>query len=169
METTDATVSLYNFLDWLYINRKKVAIGAIAAVVVALAVAFMVWKKGHDQAEANNRLFSVPSFISSGARQATPNPSAFLNVAQEYPGTSAGEQAQLLAAESLFLDGRYSDSEREFAKFASDHPASPLVPQAQVGVAASLEAEGKINDAIQKDRDIVAMYPPTRASRPRPN
>jgi predicted negative regulator of RcsB-dependent stress response len=158
METTDTTVSIYSFLDWLHTNRKKIGAGAIAVAVVALVVALSVWKKGQNQADANNLLFSVPSLLALSPRQAPANPEAFLNIAHEYPGTSAGEQAQLLAAERLFLDGQYAEADHEFSKFVAEHPDSPLRPQAQVGVAASLEAEGKATEAMQKYRDVVAMY-----------
>jgi hypothetical protein len=155
---TDATVTVYSFLDWLYTNRKKVTIGVVAAAVIALGVAIGVWKRNANQVDANDLLFSVPSLLSLNARQAPPSPDALLNVTREYPSTSAGEEAQLLAAGRLFVDGKYSDSEHEFSKFVTDHPASPLIPQAQVGVAASLEAQGKTSDAMQKYKEVVAMY-----------
>ncbi len=159
METTDPTVSIYNFLDWLYTNRKKVAIGAIAVLVVALVVAISVWRKNQNQLNANKMLFSVPSLLTGNmARQTPPNPDALLSITREYPDTSAGEEAQLLAAERLFLDGKYGEAETEFSKFATGNPASALIAQAQVGVAASLEAQGKTAEAMQKYRDVIAMY-----------
>jgi predicted negative regulator of RcsB-dependent stress response len=158
METTDTTVSLYNFLDWLYTNRKKVAIGAIAAAVLALVVAISIWKKNQNQVDADYRLFSVPSLLSLNARGAPPSPEALLSIAREYPSTSAGEEAQLLGAERLFLDGKYGEADHEFSKFVSDHGDSPLIAQAQVGVAASLEAQGKGSEAMQKYREIIAVY-----------
>jgi outer membrane protein assembly factor BamD (BamD/ComL family) len=88
-----------------------------------------------------------------------PPSSAYLEIARQYPNTSAGEYAELLAAESLFTDGKYPDAQHEFSSFVENHPESPLVPQAKLGVAASLEAQGKIPDAIQQYQALVSSYP----------
>jgi tetratricopeptide (TPR) repeat protein len=82
-----------------------------------------------------------------------------LEVAQEYPGTAAGEYAQLLAADLLFNQAKYPEASQQFSDFIDNHPESTLVPQAKVGVAASLEAQGKTADAIAKYHDIIVMYP----------
>jgi len=79
-------------------------------------------------------------------------------VAQDYSGTSAGTVAQLLAARSLFLDGKYAEAQSAFNKFLTDNPNSALVPQAKVCVAESLEAQGKTNEAISEYKTINTLY-----------
>ncbi len=132
--------------------------GAVAVVVVALAIAFSVWKKGQDQEDANNQLFADPSLLVSNPKLAPPSADGLLKINRDYPGTTAGEAAQLIAAERLFVDGKFEEANTEFSKFITDHPGNPLIAQAQVGVAATLEAQGKTTEAMDKYRDIIAMY-----------
>ena len=86
-------------------------------------------------------------------------PSAYLDLAQRYPDTTAGEYAALLGAESLFVNGDYAQAQQQFSKYIEDHPESALVAEAKVGVAACQEAQGKSADAIQSYSSIISTYP----------
>jgi tetratricopeptide (TPR) repeat protein len=154
---TRSTEFYVKVVGWIYAHRKPLLIGAIVVAAIGLVVAFLAWKANHDEAEAQALFFAVP--IEGGARAAPPSPMAFLDVAQKYSGTAAGEHAQLLGAELLFTQGKYAEAGREFAHFIDEHPSDELVPQAKVGLAASVEAEGKIMDAIQKYHEIILAYP----------
>jgi predicted negative regulator of RcsB-dependent stress response len=146
-------------LGWLHANQKRLLIGAGVIVGVALIFGIMSWKKSADAADASARLFELQISSPGSQPPIPPPPSAFLAVAQNYPNTSAGEYAELLGAEALFVNEKYAEAQHEFSKFAEEHPESPLSAQAQMGVAACLEAAGKASDAIQKYSTIIATYP----------
>ncbi|HUD82659.1 MAG TPA: tetratricopeptide repeat protein, partial [Candidatus Saccharimonadales bacterium] len=156
---TQSTDTYYKVLAWLHANQKRLLIGIGVVVGLGLIAAFIAWKKGQDAADANARLFELPVASAPSMAVIAPAPSAYLDLAREYPTTSAGEYAVLFGAESLFINGNYPESQQEFSKYIEDHPESPLVAQAKVGVAACLEAEGKASDAIKKYTEIVSGYP----------
>ena len=153
-QTTDGYIRV---LAWLHARRKPLVIGGVAAAVIGLVWGFMAWKKAQDETDANAQIFAIP--IEGGPRSAPPSPLPLLDLAKEYPGTAAGEYAQLLAADLLFNQGKYPEAGRQFADFVDNHPDSSLVPEASVGVAASLEAQGKTPEAINKYHDIIVTYP----------
>jgi len=158
-ETSHSTETYYKALAWLHANRKQLLTGAGVVVAVGLIGGFVAWKKSQDAADANARLFELPVASAPNMPTIAPAPSAYLDLARQYPNTSAGEYAVLFAAESLFIDGKYPESQHEFSKYIEDHPESPLVAEAKVGVAACLEAQGKASDAIQKYHEILSAYP----------
>ena len=156
---THSADTFYKFMAWLQANQKRLLIGVAVVAVLGLVAGFMAWKKGQDVADANARLFDLPVASSPNAPVIAPAPSSFLNIASEYPDTSAGDYALLLGAESLFIDGNYPEAQQHFSKYIDDHPDNPLAAQAKVGVAACLEAEGKTSDAIRQYQEIVSAYP----------
>jgi predicted negative regulator of RcsB-dependent stress response len=156
---SQSTETYYKVLAWLHANRKRLLIGIGVIAGVGLITGFFAWKKDQEATDANARFFEIPVASAPNAPVIAPSPTAYMNLAQEYPGTSAGEYSVLLGAESFFVDGKYPESQREFSKFIVDHPDSPMVAQARVGVAACLEAQGKSADAIQEYQGIVSAYP----------
>lgn len=156
IQTTEVYIRV---LGWLHANRKPLIIGGIVAAVVGIAIAVMSWQKSQTESEADAALMNIPLNSVQGGRLVAPSPTAYLDIAQKYPDTSAGEYGELLGAERLFLDGKYPEAHQQFSKFLDDHSTSSLVPQARVGVAASLEGEGKINEAAQQYQQIISTYP----------
>jgi predicted negative regulator of RcsB-dependent stress response len=156
---TQSTETYYIVLAWLHANRKRLVIGIAVVAGLGLIAGFTAWNKAQSAADANARLFELPVASAPNMPVIPPAPSAYLDLASKYPNTSAGEYAMLFGAESLFIDGNYTESQQEFSKYIEDHPESPLVAQAKMGVAACLEAEGKASDSIQKYQQIVSSYP----------
>jgi predicted negative regulator of RcsB-dependent stress response len=154
----DPTVALYDFYGWLHTNRKRVLAGAVVVAVVAAIVAFVMWNNSEKEASANQALLAVPSLIGAAPPGDPASGKTLLDIGQEYPGTSAGVAAQLLAARELFLGGKYAEAQREFTKFIADHPNHPLVPQANVGIAACMEAQTNITGAVQQYKKINVLY-----------
>jgi predicted negative regulator of RcsB-dependent stress response len=143
----------------LHANRKKLMIGGGVAAVIALTAGIIAWQKSEAESNANAQLLSVPLATLRGNRPAPSPAGPLLNLAKQYPDTSAGEYAALLGAESLFTEGKYPEAHQEFSKFIEQYPESALVAQAKVGLAASLEGEGKISEAAQKYQQIISTYP----------
>jgi tetratricopeptide (TPR) repeat protein len=157
-ESTQSTETYIKWLAWLHANQKKLMIGAGVAAVIALAAGIMAWQKSEAEANANAQLMGLPLMTFGDGRMVPAEAGAFLDVAKQYPDTSAGEYAALLGAEALFTEGKYPEAHQEFSKFIDEHPASALLPQAKVGLAASLEGEGKISEAVQKYQEVISAY-----------
>jgi predicted negative regulator of RcsB-dependent stress response len=158
VETTQSDL-FFKLMAWLHANRKSILIGAIAVAAIALVIGFISWHKAVQDADANAQLFAIPGVvgISTHAEQLSPAP--LLQVAKEYPETSAGAYGLLLGAEELFMQAKYPEAQQDFAKFLSQYPDSQLVPEARLGVAASIEAQGNTKEAIQKYQDLVNAFP----------
>jgi tetratricopeptide (TPR) repeat protein len=154
---TQSTDVYIRVLEWLHARRKPLVIGLGAVAVIGLVWAIVAWKKGQDETDANKQFFAAP--IEAGPRSAPVSAQPLLELAKEYPGTTAGEYAQLLAGDELFNQEKYPEAYQQFSEFIESHPDSTLVPQAKVGVAASLEAEGKNSEAIAKYHDLILLYP----------
>jgi predicted negative regulator of RcsB-dependent stress response len=152
-------MDFYNVANWFHKNRRGVIIGTVIVFVVGAIIAIWVWKSDKTEADANAALMALPSTFGSGAAYAHPTAGALEQISREYPNTSAGEQAEILAASVLFTDGKYPEAEQAFKKFIADHASSPLAAQANLGVAASLEAAGKTTDAISKYQEVIAKFP----------
>jgi predicted negative regulator of RcsB-dependent stress response len=152
-------MDLYHITDWFQRNRQRVIIGALVVFAIGAIISIVIWKNNKTEADANAALMALPSTFGAGANYAHPTPGALEQIAKEYPNTSAGEQAEILAASVLFTDGKYSDAQQAFTKFIADHANSPLLPQANLGVAASLEAQGKAADAISKYQEVINKFP----------
>jgi predicted negative regulator of RcsB-dependent stress response len=155
---TDPTVALYKFIPWFQENRKVITIVGAAVAVIAIVIGYSNWKSGENEADANMALMAVPSLLVQNSATDSPPAGKLLAVANEYPGTSAGAVAQLLAARSLYLEDKFPEAQSAFNKFITDNPNSPLVPQAKVCVAEALEAQGKTNEAIQEYKTINTLY-----------
>lgn len=151
-------MDFYNIANWFHKNQKRVIIAAVVLFGIGAIVAIVIWHGDKVESDANDTLMAMPSTF-GGPSYPHPTASALQNVAKEYPGTPAGEQAEILAASVLFTDGKYADAQAAFEKFTTDHPNSPLAAQASLGVAASLEGAGKATEAVNKYKDIISRYP----------
>jgi predicted negative regulator of RcsB-dependent stress response len=158
-ESTQSTEAYLKLMAWVHANRKLLMIGLGVAVVIALVVAVMTWEKNQAELTADAQLMDVPLMSVRDGKMIPAPPSALLDIAKAHPDTSAGEYAALLAAETLFTEGKYQDAYQGFSKYLEDHPTSLLVPQAKVGLAATLEGEGKTNEAAQKYQELILTYP----------
>jgi predicted negative regulator of RcsB-dependent stress response len=148
----------YRILTWVHERRKPLLIGVGAVAAAGLIAGVMSWNKSQKAADADAKLFDLPVGSGQSAAVLAPSPSAYLDIAKDYPNTSAAEYASLLGAERLFLDSNYTESERAFSQFINDYPDSALISQAKMGVAACFEAEGKNSEALQKYQAIVSAY-----------
>ena len=154
----ESTERYLKVMAWLHANRKALIIGAGVVAVIALAAGVIAWQKNTAEASADAQLLGVPLETFQNGQLTPAKAGPFLDLAREYPDTSAGQYAALLGAKALFTDGKYSEAHQEFSKFIEQYPDSPLVSQAKVGVAACLEGEGKIAEAAQKYQEIISAY-----------
>ncbi len=148
----------YRVIAWVHERRKPLLIGVGVVAAAGLIAGLMAWSKSQKAADADAKLFELPVGSSPTAAVLAPSPSAYLDIAKNYPNTSAAEYASLLGAERFFTDANYTEAERAFSQFVSDYPDSPLIAQAKMGVAACLEAEGKNSEALQKYQAIISAH-----------
>ncbi len=149
---------IYDFLAWLEVNKKKVAVVAGVLVVIGFAVSTIRYFKQQKEEAASGALLALKPLLTPTTNVPPPQASALLKVAQEYSGTSAAERARILAATAYFTEGRYADAEKEFSQFVKDHAESPWVAEAAYGVASSQEAQNKINEAQASYQNVATAY-----------
>jgi tetratricopeptide (TPR) repeat protein len=150
--------ALYEFLAWLEVNKKRVAVGA-AVVAIVIGVAWIArWYGAEKERKAGQALSAIS--LQPGPTEPVPADTAdkLLKVAAEYPGTLAAIRAELIRASLLFTGGKYAEAEGAFSKFIREHPESRWVGQAYFGAAVSLDAQNKVNDAISKYEDFARRF-----------
>jgi TolA-binding protein len=159
METEiTSSARFYDFLAWLYANQKRLALGVTIVAVAGFVTAFMIWKNNQRELRANEALSNTQPGRASARTPDVVPAEAYLKVAQEFNGTSAGARALLMGAVTLFAEGKYAEAQAEFAKFQPSYPDNPLVTQAIMGIAACLEAQGKGADAAAKFQEVISRY-----------
>jgi len=158
METNVAQLPLTDRLwAWLEANKTQAAIGAAVLLAVGLVVWIVVWQGHQREVAAGEALSSlaVEQILSP------PRPNAaegYLKVASQYPKSQAGARALLLAAGSLFADGKYSEAQAQFEKFTREHRENPFMGEALLGIAASLEAQGKTDAAVAAYKELISRH-----------
>ncbi|MBI3853695.1 MAG: tetratricopeptide repeat protein [Verrucomicrobia bacterium] len=158
---TEITTStrFYDFLAWLDANKRRLIVAVVILAVAGLVTAFMIWRGNQRELEANEALSNVqPGRTSSRQIEVVPS-EAYLKVAMEFNGTSAGARALLLGAVSLFVEGKAAEAQAQFTKFQPEYPDNPLLPEAIMGIAACLEAQGKSAEAITKYQEVISRFP----------
>ncbi len=154
------TTDIYHWVAWAHARRRQLALWTGAAAAVGLGIWLYVWNDAQHATKASEALSELrPVQSAAGAPREPVAAAAYLRVANQYPGTTAGGRAQLLAAGASFAAGNFKEAQGQFEKFMLDYPDSPWLSQAQLGEAASLEAQGNSADAIIHYRQFVDRHP----------
>ena len=148
---------VYDLLAWLEVNKKKVAIAAVALVVVGFGIATIRHLRTEKELNASGQLLALRATLNPATNAVPTQPSAFLKVAENFSGTSASERARLLAATALFTEGKYSEAEREFSAFTKNYAGSLWGGTAAYGVAAAQEAQNK-PEALASYQSVATAY-----------
>ena len=118
-----------------------------------------LYRQNEQEVTAAEALSSVAVPQMSGGRAGPESAAAYLKVAADYPRSRAAARAVLLAAGSLFAEGKYADAKTQFERFAREYGNSPLMAQALLGSAACQDALGKTNEAITAYNNLIRQYP----------
>ena len=140
-------------------NRQQLIWGGGAVLVVGLAVAFYFWRKNDIETSASDDLARVESQSIGPGGDRNESAEAYLKVASDHAGTSAGARALLQAGAAFFTQGKYADAQTQFQKFGQAYPESPFRGQAQFGQASSLEAMGKTDEAAAAYKSFFEQRP----------
>ena len=144
---------------WFEANKKQALWGAGGVLVVGVIVAFFLYRQNEAEVAASEALsnVSVPQMTGAGSRADMAD--AYLKVAAAYPKSRAGARALLLAAGSLFMEGKYPEAKAQFERFTREHSDSPFMGEALLGIAACLDAQGKTRDAMAAYKDLIDHHP----------
>ena len=148
----------FDFLTWLEVNRTLLLIAL--AVVCAGVVGFMVVRARHQAAEleAAKELLTLMPPAGPGETAPAVDAQKLLQLGQQFAGTPAGQQAKLLAASQLFVDGKFAEAQATFAGFEEKYADSPFLGIALLGVAASLDAQNKSAEAITAYDRVIGSF-----------
>ncbi len=144
---------------WFEANKKPALLGIGAIVVVGAIVSFYFYRQDQADQAASEALSAVTVSQLTGARASTDTASAYLKIATEYPKTTAAARAMLLAAGSLFAEGKYPEAKTQFDRFTREYGDNPLMSEALLGSASCLDAMGKTNEALVAYNDLVRQHP----------
>jgi len=160
MESEAAQLPLSHKLwAWFETNRKQAVWGTLVVAGLGLIIWYVVWQQGQKELTASEALSNV-SILQPGSAGARPETAdAFLKVAAKYPKSTAGARALLLAAGSLFVEGKYPEARTQFERFTREHHDSAFMGQALLGIAACWDAQGKTNEAVAAYKNLTDHHP----------
>ncbi len=139
-------------LGWVETHRKSLLVGVVAITVAIVAVGLYNWSVEAAESEANEALAASPLVVRGEDTHS--DPQALKKVAADYPSTTAGQRAALLAGIALFEEGKFAEAQATYAKLLADHPDGTFAHEASIGVAASLDAQGKNEEALAKYQEL---------------
>jgi len=158
MQTQDAPAEIiFKLWPWLEANKNRI-IAVAAGALVLWGIYYFITTK-HDQREVEAGQALTMLLVNPNAKGGSGQLSeAFEKLAAQYPGTAAGQRAQLQAAAALFNAGKYADAQAQFQKYLDAGSSAPLAATAQLGVAASLEAQNKLEPAAAAYQKVTSVY-----------
>jgi predicted negative regulator of RcsB-dependent stress response len=150
---------IYALVAWADAHRKQLIWGAVVVLaVVAVVGGYFMHKNGREDA-ANDALFALQLPVQGRPEIQAAAVASFVQVADEYPDTSAGTRAMLVAGGMYFEGNDFEKSRGMFQRLLAGRPDYPLANLAALGVAVNLEAEGKLPEAAARYEEIVHRVP----------
>src|SRR5881275_1408656 len=96
------------FVAWYDANKQQAQLGALILILVGIALGYFFWHSSEKDVASGEALTSVTLSLEGPNGSLRPGAApALLKVATDYPGSKAGARARLLAAGSLFDEGKY--------------------------------------------------------------
>ena len=159
MDSTESqSHGLIKFQAWLLVNWKRLALAGSAAFVFVIIAIMVVQYRTQREVRASEALSNVRGAANPGAVPPAGTADAYFKVAREHAGTRAAARAQLQGAGTLFVEGRYAESQQQFEYFLKEYPDSPWIPQASLAIAACLDALSRTNEAVSKYEELRRRY-----------
>jgi predicted negative regulator of RcsB-dependent stress response len=141
-------LGFFEILTWLEVNKKRLIIGAVVALVVGFGIYVYQWASDQKESKAMAALLELRQPLGSTNAPAT-TPAQYLKIAADYPGTSAAEQAVILAAGAAFDQNNYSEAQAQFQSYLTKYGNNGTwAGVAELGIAAALEAQNKKDEAL---------------------
>ena len=143
---------------WFEANKKQTLWGAAALAVVALIAAFFLYHRSEAEVAASEALSNLAVSQTTGASRGD-SADAYLKMAAAYPNSRAAARALLLAAGTLFAEGKYAEAKTQFERFTREYTDSPFRGEALLGIAACLDAQGNTSDATAAYKNLIDRLP----------
>src|SRR5437660_5634779 len=115
---------------WFETNKKPVIAGIALLLAAGLIIWFVLWEQDQKELAASRALSDVATAHMGGSAPGKDSSAAYLKVAASYPKSSAAARALLLAAGSLFTEGKYAEAQAQFEKFLRSQQGSPFTAEA---------------------------------------
>ena len=145
-------------LAWAQLHKKALLIGAGAvAVLVAVSIAYVVHATQKETA-ASKALSEISLSASPAGRADSGLAGRYLQVASDHPGTEGGARALLLAAATLYGDGKWTEAQAQYDRALREYGESQWAVQALYGRAACLDAGGNATEATAKYDEFIKRY-----------
>lgn len=135
----------------------KVFAGAVVLTLIGFAIATTRYMREQKEVEASGELLALRATLVPSTNTPPVPSSAFVQVAQEFSGTAAAERARLLAASTLFSEGKYGEAETAFKGFQNDFPNSEWRATAAYGIATAQEAQNK-PEAVASYQSVATSF-----------
>ena len=137
---------LDSLAGWFQSNQKLVSIGIGA--IAAVGIGAFVWKKSADTKidNAERAFFQAQT---AAAQNPTTAAAELEKVATRYAGTSAGDRAALLSAQSLMTQGKTADALKKLDALAAGGGTARLGATLQTLLAAAYENLNKPGEAAK--------------------
>jgi TolA-binding protein len=143
---------------WFEANKKQTLWGAAALAVVALIAAFFLYHRSEAEVAASEALSNLAVSQMTGASRGD-SADAYLKMAAAYPNSRAAARALLIAAGTLFAEGKYAEAKTQFERFTREYTDSPFRGEALLGIAACLDAQGNTSDATAAYKNLIDRLP----------
>ncbi len=160
LENTTEEDKLTLFMEWLLANRLQVGL----AIVIALGAGAILYQKKVDTVEkeetaAEDLLAAIyPEFEVDTVDPTKAVSERLHQVAQDYQGTKAANNAVFLKASALYEEGKFTEAKVAFSSYLNLAGAGPLAAAAQFGLAASEEAVGEKEKAESSYKAVIDRY-----------
>jgi len=137
---------LDSLATWLKSNQKLVSI--ITGGVVVLVLGVVVWKKSAETKieNAERAFFQAQTATAQNPTTAT---TELEKVATRYAGTSAGDRAALLMAQSMMTAGKTPEAMKKLEALAADGGTTRLGSTLHTLMAAGYENQNRPSDAAK--------------------
>jgi tetratricopeptide (TPR) repeat protein len=143
---------------WFEGNKRQALWGGGVLVAVGLVAALVLYRRNEADIAASEALSNIALERTPGASRGI-GADAYLKLAAAYANSRAGARALLLAAGSLFVEGKYAEAKTQFERFTREYSDSPFRSEALLGIAACLDAQGKTDGAVAAYRDLIEHHP----------
>lgn len=137
---------LDSLAGWFKANQKLLSI--VLGGLTAVAIGVVVWQKSADTKIENAERAFFAAQTATAANPASAN-AELAKVATRYAGTSAGDRAALLSAQSLMSQGKTPDAMKQLEALVSNGGTDRLGSTLQTLMAAGYENMNKPADAAK--------------------
>src|SRR5580704_13556522 len=156
-ENVKQAAEMYRLVQWAYARRKQIITVTSCVVAVAAIIGIYFWHRNYKETSAAEALsqLKMPALSETASANAA---DPYIQLANEYSGTTAAARALLVAGGILFDSGKYAEAQKQFNRVMQDYADFSLANVAQFGVAACLESEGKIPDATARYDEFIKRH-----------